>query len=307
MEQSNKVILLAGPTASGKSKLAIKLAKHFNGEIINADSMQIYNEISILTSKPSLADRKIIKHHLYGFCSVKEKFSTGQWLKLATKNIKEQWRKKKTPIIVGGTGLYFKALTDGLVKIPDIPNYLRIETRKLHKKVGQKNFYNKLIKLDHLAESFVLSTDSQRSMRVYEVKKFTNRSLFELMKDTKPNFNSSTFKKIFINIPRNLLLKRIESRIEKMFRDGAIEEANLFFKMRIYRELSSNKIIGLREIKSYLNNKTSLIEAKELIVQKTRQYAKRQLTWARGHMRSWETIDSSNINDFFKKTINKIS
>jgi tRNA dimethylallyltransferase len=307
MEQSNKVILLAGPTASGKSKLAIKLAKHFNGEIINADSMQIYNEISILTSKPSLADRKIIKHHLYGFCSVKEKFSTGQWLKLATKNIKEQWRKKKTPIIVGGTGLYFKALTDGLVKIPDIPNYLRIETRKLHKKVGQKNFYNKLIKLDHLAESFVLSTDSQRSMRVYEVKKFTNRSLFELMKDTKPNFNSSTFKKIFINIPRNLLLKRIESRIEKMFRDGAIEEANLFFKMRIYRELSSNKIIGLREIKSYLNNKTSLTEAKELIVQKTRQYAKRQLTWARGHMRSWETIDSSNINDFFKKTINKIS
>jgi len=307
MEQSNKVILLAGPTASGKSKLAIKLAKHFNGEIINADSMQIYNEISILTSKPSLADRKIIKHHLYGFCSVKEKFSTGQWLKLATKNIKEQWRKKKTPIIVGGTGLYFKALTDGLVKIPDIPNNLRIETRKLHKKVGQKNFYNKLIKLDHLAESFVLSTDSQRSMRVYEVKKFTNRSLFELMKDTKPNFNSSTFKKIFINIPRNLLLKRIESRIEKMFRDGAIEETNLFFKMRIYRELSSNKIIGLREIKSYLNNKTSLIEAKELIVQKTRQYAKRQLTWARGHMRSWETIDSSNINDFFKKTINKIS
>ena len=126
MEQSNKVILLAGPTATGKSKLAIQLAKHFNGEVINADSMQIYDEISILTSKPSSADRKIIKHHLYGFCSVKEKFSTGQWLKLATENIKEQWSKKKTPIVVGGTGLYFKALTDGLVKIPDIPSNLRI-------------------------------------------------------------------------------------------------------------------------------------------------------------------------------------
>ena len=103
------------------------------------------------------------------------------------------------------------------------------------------------------------------------------------------------------------MLERIERRVEKMFMDGAIEEAKLFFKMRVYRELSSNKIIGLREIKNYLNKKTSLIEAKELISQKTRQYAKRQLTWARGHMRSWETIDSSKINDFFKKTINKIS
>ena len=127
------------------------------------------------------------------------------------------------------------------------------------------------------------------------------------MKDTKPNFNSKVFKKIFINIPKDLLLKRIENRIEKMFKDGVIEEVNLFFKMRVYRELSSNKIIGLREIKSYLNNKTSLIEAKELIAQKTRQYAKRQLTWARGHMKSWETIDSSDNNDFLKKAINKIS
>ena len=144
-------------------------------------------------------------------------------------------------------------------------------------------------------------------MRVYEVKKFTKKSLFELMKDTKPNFNSKVFKKIFINIPKDLLLKRIENRIEKMFKDGVIEEVNLFFKMRVYRELSSNKIIGLREIKSYLNNKSSLIEAKELIAQKTRQYAKRQLTWSRGHMKSWETIDSSDINDFFNKAINKIS
>jgi len=140
MEQSNKVILLAGPTASGKSELAIKLAKHFNGEIINADSMQVYNEISILTSKPTTEDRKITKHHLYGFCSVKEKFSTGQWLKLASKKIKELWSDKKTPIVVGGTGLYFKALTDGLVKIPEIPSKIRFETRDLHNKIGQKIF-----------------------------------------------------------------------------------------------------------------------------------------------------------------------
>ena len=112
MEQEKKIILLAGPTASGKSRLAIKLAQYFNGEIINADSMQIYKEVSILTSKPNAREIKIVKHHLYGFNSVKKKFSTGRWLKMVIEKIEEQWENKKTPIVVGGTGLYFKALTD---------------------------------------------------------------------------------------------------------------------------------------------------------------------------------------------------
>ena len=155
MNKEKKVILLAGPTASGKSKLAIKLAKHFKGEIINADSMQVYKEISILTSKPSPADIKKIKHHLYGFKSVKDKFSTGHWLNLVIKKIEQQWANGKVPIIVGGTGLYFKALTDGLVKIPEIPENLRKATRKLHKKVGQKTFFNHLLKLDPLAKKIL--------------------------------------------------------------------------------------------------------------------------------------------------------
>ena len=307
MEQSNKVILLAGPTASGKSELAIKLAKHLNGEIINADSMQVYNEISILTSKPSLEDRKITKHHLYGFCSVKEKFSTGQWLELCSKKIKDIWNDKKTPIIVGGTGLYFKALTDGLVKIPEIPNNIRTKTRDLHNRIGQEKFFDQLIKLDPLAKDFVIPSDAQRSMRVYEVKKFTNTSLFKLIESTKSNFNNNVFKKIFISISKDLLEKKIENRIEDMFKEGAIEEVKSFYKMRVYRELSSNKIIGLQEIKNYINKKITLIQAKELIALKTRQYVKRQFTWFRGHMKSWEMIDSSDINDLFKKTINKIS
>jgi len=307
MEQLKKVILLAGPTASGKSRLAIKLAKHFNGEIINADSMQVYNEISILTSKPKLQDTKIIKHHLFGLLSVKEKFSTGQWLKLASKKIREIWNNKKTPIVAGGTGLYFKALTDGLVKIPEIPENIRKETRKLQNKLGQKLFFEQLVLLDSLAEKFVLPTDAQRSMRAYEVKKYANVSLFELIKKTKSNFNDEIFKKIFVNISKELLHKRIENRIDAMFREGVVEEVRSFYKMRVNKELSSNKIIGLQEIKSFLNKKITLIETKELIAQKTKQYAKRQFTWARGHMKSWEVIDSLNINDLLKKTINKIS
>ena len=208
MEQEKKVILLAGPTASGKSKLAFRLAKNLNGEIINADSMQVYDEFSILTSRPNLHDTNIVKHHLYGFNSVKQKFSTGHWLKMAINKIKEQWNLDRTPILVGGTGLYFKALTDGLVQIPNIPNVLRTEIRKLHKKIGQKKFYNELTKLDPLVKKFLTASDSQRSMRAYEVKKLTNKSLFTFTKKTKSNFDSNIFKKLFINIPRELLHKK---------------------------------------------------------------------------------------------------
>ena len=305
--KQKKVILLAGPTASGKSKLAIKLAQYFDGEIINADSMQVYKEISILTSKPLSKDRKIIKHHLYGINSVNRKFSTGQWLKLVIKKIKEQWANKKIPIVVGGTGLYFKALTDGLVKIPNISMQKRNQIRKLHKKVGQKKFFIKLSKLDPLAKKLISPSDKQRSMRAYEVKKFTNKSLFEFRKETKSNFKYNVFKKIFINIPRESLSKKIEERVEKMLNEGAINEVKKFSKIKVKKDLSANKIIGVKEIQEYLKGKTTLNRASELIKQKTRQYAKRQFTWARGHMKSWNMIYSSDLDDLFRKAINKIS
>ena len=306
MEQEKKVILLAGPTASGKSKLALQLAKNLNGEIINADSMQVYNEIFILTSRPTSYDTNIVKHYLYGFYSVKQKFSTGHWLKMVINKMKEQWNQDRIPILVGGTGLYFKALTDGLVTIPDIPNDLRTEIRELHKKIGQKKFYNKLIKLDPMVKKFLLPSDSQRSMRAYEVKKLTNKSLFTFIKKTKSNFDSKIFKKLFINTPRELLHKKIDKRVEKMFTEGVVEEVRNFLNMKVNKELSSNKIIGIKEIKDHIDGKITLIKAKELIKLKTRQYAKRQFTWARGHMRSWEMIYSPNFDDLFKQAINKI-
>ncbi len=305
--QKKMIILIAGPTASGKSKLGLALAKHFGGEIINADSMQIYKEISILTSKPTLKERTLIKHNLYGFNSVKSNFTTGDWLSLATKKIDDQWKRNKTPIIVGGTGLYFKALTDGLAKIPPIPNSLRKNIRQLHKNIGQKKFFLKLLKLDPLAKKFVSPTDPQRTIRAYEVKKFTKNSLFELIKQTRSNFDNSVFKKLFIDIPREDLSKKIETRVEEMFKSGAIKEAERFFKMKISQDLSANKIIGINEIKDYLNGKITIKKTKELIIQKTRQYAKRQFTWARGHMKSWGMIYSPNIKDLSQKAINRIS
>jgi len=143
MDLKSKIILIFGPTASGKSSFAIKLAKKINGEIINADSMQVYKELKILSARPSQKDYKNIKHHLYGFQSVKKNFSTGDWLKLVHKKILEIKKRKKIPIIVGGTGLYFKALTNGLVSIPNIPIKLRAKIRSLHKKIGSKSFFSK--------------------------------------------------------------------------------------------------------------------------------------------------------------------
>ena len=176
MDLKSKIILIFGPTASGKSNFSVKLAKKINGEIINADSMQVYKELKILSARPNLKDYQRIKHHLYGFHNVKNNFSTGNWLKFAIKKIKEVRRKKKTPIFVGGTGLYFKALTDGLVSIPNIPIRFRNKIRTLHKTLGQKRFYQKLIRLDPNSKEKINPTDVQRSIRAYEVKEFTKKS-----------------------------------------------------------------------------------------------------------------------------------
>ena len=153
MDLKSKIILIYGPTASGKSNFAVKLAKKIDGEIINADSMQVYKELKVLSARPFKKDYQKIKHHLYGFQSVTKNFSTGDWLKLIDQKILNLKKRKKVPIIVGGTGLYFKALTDGLVNIPSIPIKFREKIRSLHKKIGPKRFFSRLIKLDPLAKA----------------------------------------------------------------------------------------------------------------------------------------------------------
>ena len=184
MDFKSKIILISGPTASGKSNFSIKLAKKINGEIINADSMQVYKELKILSARPNTKDYQKIKHHLYGFHSVKKSFSTGDWLKFAIKKINEARKRKKTPIFVGGTGLYFKALTDGLVGIPNIPIRFRNKIRALYKSLGQKKFYQKLTKLDPNSKDKINPTDTQRSIRAYEVKQFTKKSLHDWIQNT---------------------------------------------------------------------------------------------------------------------------
>ena len=300
---SKKIILLAGPTASGKSKLAIHLAKKLNGEIINADSMQIYKEFSILSSRPNKAEAKKIKHHLYGIVSAKRYYSAGDWLKEVKKKVNLCRKKKKIPIIVGGTGLYFNIITKGISKIPDIDIKTRNKVRVLFKKLGTKKFYNKLLKLDPKVKNRIFPKDSQRVQRAYEVKLKTKKSLFDWFSNTKSDFSNFDLKKIFIDIPRSDLLPKIVKRTELMFKENCLDEVKRFNKLNLNKNLSANKLIGVQEINQFIKKSISLEECKELINIKTRQYAKRQNTWARGHMKNWNKLYSKNFSILLKKTL----
>jgi len=300
---SKKIILLAGPTASGKSRLAIYLANKLNGEIINADSMQVYKEFSVLSSRPDKNEIKKVKHHLYGFVSVKKYFSAGEWLKETKKKINLCFKKKKVPIITGGTGLYFNTITKGISKIPDIDLKTRAKVRNLFRKLGPKKFYEKLLEIDPKVKDKILPTDSQRTQRAYEVKLKTKKSLFDWIAKTKSDFLDFDLRKVFIDIPKIELLQNISKRTNLMFKDNCVAEVKKFNLLKIEKSLSANKLIGVKEINQYLKDVITLDQCKELINIKTRQYAKRQNTWARGHMKNWNKLYSKNFFILLKKTL----
>ena len=306
MDKQSKIILISGPTASGKSNFAVKIAKKINGEIINADSMQVYKQLKILTARPNKEEQKNIKHHLYGTVDLNEKFSTGQWLKIAIKKIKEIKKRKKIPILVGGTGLYFQSLVNGLVKIPEIPLKFRNKIRSMQKKEGQKKFYKKLLKIDPKVKDKFDPNDTQRTIRAFEIKSFTKTSMYEWLNKTKSEFKDDEFTKLYIDFTRENLIKRISLRSIKMIKEGAIKEVKKFIKLKIKKDLSVNRVIGIDELTQYLDKKINLDQAQELISIKTRQYAKRQATWARSRMTSWKKINPIKIADYIKK-LNKPS
>ena len=301
MDLRSKILLIYGPTASGKSLFAIKLAKKINGEIVNADSMQVYKELKILSARPLKKDFQKIKHHLYGFQSVKKNFSTGDWIKLVNQKILEIKKKKKVPILVGGTGLYFKSLSEGLVNIPNIPFEFRKKIRTLHKKLGPQKFFSELIKIDPLARNYVNLSDTQRVIRAYEIKLFTKMSMYLWFKNTKSNYKKKDFFKIYIDYPRNELLERIYKRTQEMIKKGAVSEVQKFIRLKVAKDKSASKAIGIKEIREYLEKKIPVKDVIEKISIKTRQYAKRQSTWGRNNMRDWKKINPEDLNKFLKK------
>ncbi len=300
-----KIILIAGPTGSGKSEIAIRLAKKINGEIINADSMQVYKEIKILSARPEKIYN--ITHYLYGNISVKKNFSAGEWLKNVKLNLDKILNKKKIPVFVGGTGLYFKLLTEGISDIPKIPDSIRAKARRLNKKLGNDKFYNLLIKLDPLVNNRIKKNDTHRLIRAYEVIKFTKKSLIDWQKKNKNYFSNYHFIKIFINPENSFLQKLLRLRLKKMFELGAVDEVKKFLKLKINKSLPANKILGIEEIKKYLDKKIPLEQAFEETFIRTRRYVKRQRTWFRGHMKDWTSIFNPNFDILTKKIINLVT
>ena len=295
----SKIILISGPTASGKSRLAIDIAKKFKGEIVNADSMQVYKEIKILSTRPS--DTKKIKHHLYGFVSVKKSFSTGHWLKLVEKKIKEIQKRKKIPIIVGGTGLYFKSLFHGMIKIPKISKSIRKKIINLHVKLGNELFYKKLISLDPKSKLQIKPTDPQRMIRAYEVFYKTKKSICAWQEETKPILDNSDFIKIVLNPERSYLHNQIIKRSKNLISEKSAMEVKKFLKLKVNKKLSSNFIIGIKEIAEHLDKKISKEQLMDRVIIRTRQYAKRQFTWQKGQMQDWTAFEEQNYSKLLKK------
>ncbi len=282
-----KTFLIAGPTASGKSGLALKLAQQFNGVIINTDSMQVYRDLRLLTARPSIEDESKAAHRLYGHVDAAHVYSTGAWLRSVETSL-PLWRKEfETLIFVGGTGLYFNCLTQGLSEIPEVPVELRQKLRQEMANSGVEAIFNQLKAEDPLTAHSLQLGDSQRIVRALEVFRHTGRSLrdWQTIK-TVPLIDlvHENTRALVLEPDRELLAARIENRFNKMVEAGALDEVKALVERDLNTNLPLMKAIGVVELRAFLAGESSLQAALDHAVIATRQYAKRQRTWFRGQM-----------------------
>ena len=269
-------IFIGGPTASGKTKLDNIIHSKLPSYIVNADSMQVYDQLKILTNKPDFKKIKNFDHNLFGFTKYPKKCDVGIWQKETIKLVKK--KKNLTPIFVGGTGLYLESLTNNLSNIPKVTNQTKIEVKEMLKKEGHESLYKKLKKFDKDYASKISKNDLQRILRATEVRVSTGKSFSEWHKTEKKKI----FKKIvyvIIKEDRDILYGKINKRCKKMVKSGVIDEVKEFNKNKIKASHPLHKSIGLDVFTNYLNGIFSLEECLETFMKETRQYAKRQLTW----------------------------
>lgn len=300
----NKIILISGPTATGKSSLALKIAKKIDSEIINADSIQLYKDLSILTARPSV-ERETVKHHLYGLLNGDIKWSVGKWLQETKVLIQNIIEKRKIPIIVGGTGLYFKAITDGLSPIPDIDHLVRDKLNDLLLKEGLESLYLDLQKVDEAAAEKINPNDKQRIIRALEVYNGTKKRISDYWKMERVKYIDKPTVNFSIEAERRWIYEKCDSRVDNMFREGVIDEVKNLKNKNYSKDSPIFKAIGVEEISSFLDEKISIEEASDLIKFKTHQYAKRQITWINNQMITWNKINTQhsdkNVDEIIKK------
>ena len=297
-------IVVVGPTASGKTNFSIKLAEKLGGEIINADSMQVYDGFNILKAAPTKEDMRGISHHLFGIVDLSKKFSVADWLKLVEEKISDIHYRNKTPILVGGSGMYINASLEGISNIPKINKKIRDKVDILLKKRGLTFFYDQLRLFDDQQNFKIKKNDRQRLIRAYEVFLQTGKTIsWWQNKQMKNPIIKKPFK-ILLSPSKEILYPNINLRLEKMINIGLIEEIKKYHSKNLSLELPSMKAIGINYFFEYLDSMMSIDEAKKLTQQESRKYAKRQMTWFRNSFSSDITYSNLFKND--KKFILKV-
>jgi tRNA dimethylallyltransferase len=279
-----KVYIIAGPTASGKSGYALELARKMNGVIINGDSLQIYNELPLLTAQPSSETQTMVPHRLYGALSHQEKCTVGKWLEMATREINKAFQNGKIPIVVGGTGLYLKALIDGLIDIPEINQSIKNKVQAEFDSVGREEFYNHLKKIDPDYAVKIGPDNTQRVLRARNVFEATGKPFSVWRQQHNSKQHDFAFYKICLMPPREVLYSRCNQRFLQMIEVGIIDEVKAAQQYYIPQDHTLRKAIGFREIESALQGGITMDEAIKKAQQLTRNYAKRQVTWLRHQM-----------------------
>ncbi len=300
----DNTILIAGPTASGKSGLAIELARACNGVIINADSMQVYRELRVLTARPNADEEAAAPHRLYGITSVAAPFSVGRWLERVQVEIAAARRAGQLPIIVGGTGLYFQALTEGMAKIPGIPEPVRQAARARLSELGPAGLHAALAERDPLMAGRLTPSDSQRLVRAYEVIEGTGLSLAAWQRNAATTaVLAPPWHGFVLTWPREQLYHRCDERLAAMLDQGALDEVADLAAMDLDPGLPAMKALGVPELIRYSRGEIGRAQALAAAQQATRRYAKRQMTWYRNKMCSWMTINSQDSESFFERII----
>jgi tRNA dimethylallyltransferase len=274
-----KIIFLVGPTAAGKTALAIKIAKKLNAEIISCDSMQIYKGMEILSSQPSRTDLKKIRHHLLSEVNPEKEFDVSRYRSLALKKIKEIHKKGKLPLLVGGSGLYMSIVIDGIFKVKAEDKNIREKLYHQAENKGSLYLHQRLAKVDPQAASRIHPNDTKRIVRALEVFEVSGKPISELQATRIGLGNKYDIRILGLDIPRVKLDLKINKRVEKMFREGLVSEVKKLLKLKLSR--TSCYAIGIREVQGYLDGLYGLKESKELIKKNTRHYSRRQMTWFR--------------------------
>lgn len=297
--RDDKPILIAGPTASGKSALALAIAERYDGVVINADSMQVYANLPILTAQPSADEKARVPHRLYGHVLPSEPYSVARWIADCEREIAAAREQGKRPVIVGGTGLYFKALLEGLSPVPEIPADIRDHWRANAATWPIEQLHAALAVRDPVMATRLMPTDCQRITRALEVIEATGRSLADWQREPgRPVLDASATVRLVVTRPRDEIVARCDARFDQMVATGALDEVRRLLALSVPRDLPVFGALGVRPLVAFLEREMALDLAIEQGKQQTRQYVKRQETWLRRYMMSWISIAKQQMESY---------